>query len=76
VTPVSRTRSSTGDGRPRALVDLALLGVADVWADLAAALWSVEHNVGPGLRQTYLDAYGIELDQEALDFHLEFRRYA
>jgi kanamycin kinase len=64
------------DGEPAALVDLALMGVADVWADLAAVLWSVDFNYGPGWRQTYLDAYGIELDRERLDFHLEFRKYA
>lgn len=63
-------------GQPRALVDLALLGVADVWADLAAAVWSVDFNFGPGWRETYLEAYGIELDQDALDFHLELRNYA
>jgi kanamycin kinase len=64
------------DGEPAALVDLALMGVADVWADLAAALWSVDFNYGPGWRQNYLDAYGIELDRERLDFYLEFRKYA
>ena len=43
-------------------VDLGSLGVADRWADLAVATWSLEWNWGPGWGPTLLDAYGITDD--------------
>jgi aminoglycoside phosphotransferase len=43
-------------------VDLATLGVADRWADLAVATWSLGWNYGPGWDATLLDAYGIAPD--------------
>lgn len=49
-------------GRACSLVDLGSLGVADRWADLAIATWSLNWNYGPGWERTLLDAYGIEPD--------------
>ena len=43
-------------------VDLGSLGVADRWADLAIASWSLEWNFGPDHEQHFWDAYGIEPD--------------
>lgn len=51
-------------GRACALVDLGSLGVADRWADLAIATWSVGWNYGPRWERTLLDAYGIDADPE------------
>jgi aminoglycoside phosphotransferase len=51
-------------GRFAGLVDLGSLGVADRWADLAVATWSLEWNVGPGWDATLLSAYGIESDPD------------
>lgn len=50
------------DGRWSAHVDLGALGVADRWADLAVATWSVGWNYGPGWEGRLLDAYGIAPD--------------
>jgi len=36
--------------------------VADRWADLAVATWSLCWNFGPGLDGVLLDAYGIAPD--------------
>lgn len=49
-------------GRARALVDLGSVGVADRWADLAIATWSVGWSYGPGFDGVLLDAYGIDPD--------------
>ena len=52
-------------GRWAGLVDLGRLGVADRWADLAVATWSLGWNFGtdvPGLEAELLDAYGIAAD--------------
>jgi aminoglycoside phosphotransferase len=38
--------------------------VADRWADLAVATWSLEWNHGPGWDATLLAAYGIDPDLE------------
>ncbi|MDH4352663.1 MAG: aminoglycoside 3'-phosphotransferase [Actinomycetota bacterium] len=43
-------------------VDLGSLGVADRWADLAVATWSLAWNFGPGWDDTLLDAYGVAPD--------------
>lgn len=50
-------------------VDLGALGVADRWADLAIATMSLEWNYGPGWQNTFLEAYGVEPDQERTDFY-------
>lgn len=47
-------------------VDLGSLGVADRWADLAIASWSLEWNFGPGHERAFWDAYGIEPDPERI----------
>ena len=56
-------------GRACALVDLGALGVADRWADLAIATWSVDWNYGPGFDGVLLDAYGIAPDQERTRYY-------
>ena len=50
------------DGQWSGHVDLGCLGVADRWADLAIATWSMEWNYEPGHEATLLAAYGVEAD--------------
>lgn len=50
-------------------VDLAALGVADRWADLAIATWSTVWNYGPGWEDTLLEAYGVEPDPERTRYY-------
>lgn len=50
------------DGRFLAHVDLGSLGVADRWADLAVASWSLDWNYGPGHDDAFWDGYGIAPD--------------
>lgn len=57
------------DGRCSGHVDLGNLGVADRWADLAAATWSTVWNYGPGHERRLLDAYGVAPDPERLFFY-------
>lgn len=57
------------DGAVVGHVDLASVGVADRWADLAVASWSLEWNFGPGWEPTFFDAYGIEPDPERIDWY-------
>jgi kanamycin kinase len=57
------------DGRVSGYVDLGQLGVADRWADLAIATWSVTWNLGPGWEDLFLDAYGIQHDAAKLAFY-------
>jgi kanamycin kinase len=52
----------TEDGRWSGHVDLGDLGVADRWADLAIATWSLAWNYGPGWDGLLLDAYGVAPD--------------
>ena len=52
----------TEDGQYSGQVDLAHLGTADRWADLAVATWSTEWNYGPGWEEILLSAYGVEPD--------------
>jgi kanamycin kinase len=59
----------TEDGRWSGHVDLGLLGVADRWADLAVATWSVEWNYGPGWDELLLGAYGVEPDPERTRYY-------
>lgn len=56
-------------GQAVALVDLGSLGLADRWADLAIATWSVGWNYGPGWERTLLDAYGIDADPERTAYY-------
>lgn len=57
------------DGRWAAHVDLALLGTADRWADLAVASMSTEWNYGPGWEDALIEAYGVEPDRERLAYY-------
>ncbi|SDH68695.1 kanamycin kinase [Pseudonocardia oroxyli] len=57
------------DGRCCGHVDLGSLGVADRWADLAAATWSTIWNYGPGHEHRLLDAYGVAPDPERQFFY-------
>ncbi|MFF1815714.1 phosphotransferase [Kribbella sp. NPDC058245] len=52
----------TEDGHYSGHVDMAHLGKADRWADLAVATWSTEWNYGPGWEETLLSAYGVRPD--------------
>lgn len=56
-------------GRYIAHVDLAALGVADRWADLAVATYSTVWNYGPGWEGPLLDAYGIDPDPERTRYY-------
>ncbi|WP_309103666.1 aminoglycoside 3'-phosphotransferase [Microbacterium sp.] len=57
------------DGRWVAHVDLALLGTADRWADIAVASMSTEWNYGPGWEDALIEAYGVEPDRERLAYY-------
>ena len=57
------------DGRPLAHVDLAALGVADRWADIAVASMSTVWNFGPGWEDTLIEAYGVEPDRSRLEYY-------
>jgi len=46
------------DGRLSALIDLGLAGLGDPQDDLAAGVWTLQYNFGPGLARVFLDAYG------------------
>lgn len=59
------------DGRWFAHVDLGLLGVADRWADIAAASMSTEWNYGPGWEDALIEAYGLEPDRARLAYYRE-----
>lgn len=50
-------------------VDLGELGVADRWWDLAVATWSVTWNLGPGYEDFFLREYGVERDDERVEFY-------
>jgi kanamycin kinase len=57
------------DGRWLAHVDLALLGTADRWADIAVASMSTLWNYGPGWEDALIEAYGVEPDRERLAYY-------
>jgi kanamycin kinase len=59
----------TADLRFGAHCDLARLGVADRWADLAVASWSLEWNVGAGFDRLFFDTYGVAADPERIDYY-------
>ncbi|HWG97796.1 MAG TPA: aminoglycoside 3'-phosphotransferase [Pilimelia sp.] len=50
-------------------VDLGQLGIADRWADLAVATWSLEWNYGPGWQPTLLQAYGIAPNPQRIAYY-------
>ncbi|MFF5114391.1 aminoglycoside 3'-phosphotransferase [Streptosporangium sp. NPDC000509] len=57
------------DGTFAAHVDLGSLGVADRWADLAVAAWSMDWNYGPGYDGVVYEAYGIVPDPERIAYY-------
>ncbi|MEV4776251.1 aminoglycoside 3'-phosphotransferase [Microbacterium sp. LWH12-1.2] len=57
------------DGRWTAHVDLAALGTADRWADIAVASMSTEWNCGLGWEDALIEAYGVEPDRERLAYY-------
>jgi kanamycin kinase len=59
----------TDDGRCSGHVDFDQLGVADRWADLAVATWSVEWNYGPEWEDLLLSAYGIGPDPDRTRYY-------
>lgn len=56
-------------GRPLAHVDLAALGTADRWADIAVASMSTRWNFGPGWEDALIEAYGLAPDRERLEYY-------
>ena len=57
------------DGAWTGHVDLATLGVADRWADLAIASWSLGWNFGPGWEPEFFAAYGVARDDERIAYY-------
>lgn len=57
------------DGRWAGHVDLAELGVADRWADLAVTTVSLGWNYGEGWEDELFAAYGIEPDRERVAYY-------
>jgi len=47
-------------GELSALVDVGGAGLGEPTVDLAAGVWTLQYNYGPGLARTFLDAYGWE----------------
>ena len=46
------------DGELSALVDVGLSGLGNPETDLAAGVWTLQYNYGPGQARAFLDAYG------------------
>lgn len=46
------------DGRLSGLIDLGGSGLGDPEVDLAAGVWTLQYNFGPGFARDFLDAYG------------------
>jgi kanamycin kinase len=57
------------DGGWTGHVDLAALGVADRWADLAVASWSLSWNFGPGWQPAFFAAYAVEPDPDRIAYY-------
>lgn len=65
--PAGEARAADGAGPtarfgPAGFVDLAELGVADPWWDLAAATWSIGWNLGEAWPGRFLAVYGVEAE--------------
>jgi kanamycin kinase len=58
-----------GDGRVTGYVDVAELGVADRWCDIAVGAWSVTWNVGPGWEDLFYESYGVQPDAARIAFY-------
>jgi aminoglycoside phosphotransferase len=48
------------EGSLSGLVDVGRAGLGDPRDDLAAGVWSLQYNFGPGLARVFLDAYGAQ----------------
>lgn len=59
------------DGRWTGHVDLASLGIADRWADLAVSSMSLGWNYGPGWDAEFFAAYGVAQDADRIRFYRE-----
>lgn len=59
----------TDDGVWSGHVDIGRLGLADRWADLAVATWSLGWNYGPGWEALLLRSYGVEADPERTAYY-------
>jgi aminoglycoside phosphotransferase len=46
------------EGRLSGLIDVGQTGLGDPRQDLAAGVWSLQYNFGPGQAREFLDAYG------------------
>lgn len=57
------------DGGWAGHVDLGALGVADRWADLSIATYSMGWNYGPGYDHLVYDAYGIDEDPDRVAYY-------
>lgn len=59
------------DGRFAGLVDVAQLGVADRWADLAIATYSIswDINFGRSYDELFFEVYGMEPDAERISLY-------
>lgn len=56
-------------GTPIAHVDLGALGVADRWADIAVGSMSIQWNYGPGVEHHFFEGYGVDPDDERIDYY-------
>ena len=50
-------------------VDFGSLGVADRWADIAVAAMSTRWNYGPGWEEHLVEAYGLAVDHERMEYY-------
>ena len=46
------------EGRLSGLIDVGQTGLGDPRVDLAAGVWTLQYNFGPGHAREFLDAYG------------------
>ncbi|GAA1950781.1 aminoglycoside 3'-phosphotransferase [Agromyces allii] len=51
------------------IVDVARLGIADRWADLAVGSWSLEWNFGDGHEPAFFEAYGVVPDARRIAYY-------
>jgi kanamycin kinase len=59
----------SSDGEWTGNVDFGDLAVGDRWADLAVASLSLDWNFGEGHQGEFFDAYGIEPDDERIEYY-------
>jgi aminoglycoside 3'-phosphotransferase-1 len=62
------------DGVVTGCIDLGRVGIADRWQDIAI-LWNSLEEFGEDAAQAMLDAYGIAMDADKLDFHLRLDEF-